>query len=885
MPGHEPKKTKVDVYGLTVGAAPDSAPDVTPEPALDAQVGQAPAELPARYLDAGLLGVGGMGVVRRVRDTVLNRDVAMKRMNAALAQSPADRTRFVHEAQVLAQLQHPNILSIYDFGSLADGAPYFTMTEIEGETLRDVLRRVHGASDESGWHELADGWNLHRLVDALDDVARAIAYAHGRGVLHRDIKADNVMVGRMGEVLVVDWGLADRFVASSTTPPGSSPERRRSSSPSSAAPPAAAPRAVELTAGGPRPTGVLYGTPRYLAPELARLAGDRPNEVTEVYALGVILYEILVGPVTIEADSIAGLLKKVAAEGLPAVPRRALTDDGERGEQRCRFVSARGAPLPDDLVAICERATALEPADRYPTALAFAEALGAWLDGSQKRDRALALFAHAQAMTADVARLEQLSRQQRSQGVAGLKALPPGPVTDEKRALWALEDSAHALALEAAVLRRKQVQGFRAALAHKPDLDSAHLVLAQHYRVQHQVAEEQRDTLRARECALSLQEHLAALTSESAESRELWAYLDGRANLTLYCEQAEAQATIARFSVTDRRLTLGEPAALPALPLSELPLDVGSYVIQLTAPGFHPATYPVLNRRNDHHDGRDPDGRITPVKLLPLGSLGEHECYVPAGWCLLGGDPGTPNSLPRQRVWLEGFVIHRFPVTHAEYIVFLNDLVDAGDTEAALRHVPREQSAGDGQLGVMVYRFDGRFELPDEDEAFGRHPVTRVEWGAARAYADWLAARTSKPWRLPMEFEWEKAARGVDGRSYPWGEHHDPAWSCIKDSHDGEVRMYPVDAFPLDESVYGVRGTAGNTRDWCLDRFRDEGPPVVGHRLVMPSAEDLADRGFKSTRGGSYGNSASRARSADRDWWFPERSYVGRGFRLVWSVG
>ena len=106
----------------------------------------------------------------------------------------------------------------------------------------------------------------------------------------------------------------------------------------------------------------------------------------------------------------------------------------------------------------------------------------------------------------------------------------------------------------------------------------------------------------------------------------------------------------------------------------------------------------------------------------------------------------------------------------------------------------------------------------------------------------------------------------------------------MKDSHRDTVRIQSVYSFPVDESVYGVRGTAGNTRDWCLDKFREEGPPLERGRLLMPTAEDLADQGFKSTRGGCYGNSASRSRSADRDWWFPQRSYVGRGFRLVWGL-
>ena len=106
----------------------------------------------------------------------------------------------------------------------------------------------------------------------------------------------------------------------------------------------------------------------------------------------------------------------------------------------------------------------------------------------------------------------------------------------------------------------------------------------------------------------------------------------------------------------------------------------------------------------------------------------------------------------------------------------------------------------------------------------------------------------------------------------------------MKDSHSDAIRMQDVHTFPHDESVYGVRGTAGNTRDWCLDRFRESGPPLEDGRLMMPTEDDLKDVGFKSTRGGSYGNSESRARSADRDWWFPDRSYVGRGFRIAWGL-
>ena len=257
---------------------------------------------------------------------------------------------------------------------------------------------------------------------------------------------------------------------------------------------------------------------------------------------------------------------------------------------------------------------------------------------------------------------------------------------------------------------------------------------------------------------------------------------------------------------------------------------MGSYVVEARLDGYS-ITYPAYNQRMTHIDGRHPDGHQAPIRLLPSGTLDDDDCYVPAGWCWLGGDSKTPNSLPRQKVWVDGFVIKAFPVTHLEYIAFLNNLLDSGDSEKAHIHAPREQSSSEEELGAMVYRIDkhGRFSFPTDPNreiCWPSQPVTMIQWRSARAFADWKAKRTGKPWRLPMEFEWEKAARGVDGRFYPWGNDFDPSWACMKDSHEGAILMQSVNSFPQDISVYGVRGTAGNTRDWCLDRFREEGPTL-----------------------------------------------------------
>ena len=524
-----------------------------------------------------------------------------------------------------------------------------------------------------------------------------------------------------------------------------------------------------------------------------------------------------------------------------------------------------------------------KPEDRFPCVKSLAESLGAWLDGSQKRAQALTLVRTARQINEEIESLQLQSHQAKEEIQALAQREGSLDLNGLKEHLWILEDKRDGLNTEITLLKAKQTQIYRSALTHKSDLFEAHAGLALSYQSQHQELEYRGEHHQAKLIELSLKEHLEALPQESRAYQELSRYLSGTARCHLNCNVEGAKVSLAPFHLKQRRLVLGPREYLGSMPLHDYPLEIGSYLLTLEHPGYHKLIYPLYNQRNDHIDGLNPEGNSHPIQLLPLGALEADDRYVPAGWCTLGGDPHTPNSLPKQRVWIEGFVIKAIPVTNGEYVVFLNDLIDQGRHDEALRHVPREQSSSDGERGSMVYTLQERFALHTEDR-FERHPVTRIEWYSARAYASWLALKTDKPWRLPMEFEWEKAARGVDGRSYPWGEYHDPRWSCMKDSHSGEVKMYDVDQFPLDVSLYGVRGTAGNTRDWCLDTFRDDGPPLQAGRLLMPTEEDLADSGFKSTRGGSYGNSESRSRSADRDWWFPHRSYIGRDFRLLWSL-
>ncbi|MDP6934719.1 MAG: protein kinase, partial [Myxococcota bacterium] len=264
---------------------PVSAPPGSPAPSLEALGGAAAIPTVAspedKYVDLGTIGTGGMGEVRRVRDRTLKRVMAMKVIRPALLHRPEVLARFIEEAQATAQLQHPGILPVHELGQLADGRIFFTMKEIKGRTLGQVLQDVHAASAADRWMPGPGGWTFRRMVDAFHKVCEAVAYAHERGVVHRDLKPDNVMLGDHGEVMVVDWGLAkvrgrpDRVAEAGELDPVVTDRSQDAS------------KATRM--------GAVAGTPAYMPPEQAQGAIDQIDARSDVYALGAILYELLSG--------------------------------------------------------------------------------------------------------------------------------------------------------------------------------------------------------------------------------------------------------------------------------------------------------------------------------------------------------------------------------------------------------------------------------------------------------------------------------------------------------------------------------------------------------------------------------------------------------------
>lgn len=319
-------------------------------------------------------------------------------------------------------------------------------------------------------------------------------------------------------------------------------------------------------------------------------------------------------------------------------------------------------------------------------------------------------------------------------------------------------------------------------------------------------------------------------------------------------------------------------------PLQGVVLTRGRYRLRIRAEGRAETYYPILLERGSHWDGCAPGEQEPHAIELPLeGELGPDDIYVPGGYSYIGGDPLAADSLARQRVWIDEFVIRRFPVTNAEYLEFLNDLLAAGRTAEAVDCCPLLLN-GSEQL-----RFErdanGRF-MPGPDGP-GQSwqpdcPVVLVDWYSAATYVKWLAEGTGKDWRLPSELEREKAARGADGRIFPWGDEAEATFACVVESFVGAPQRVPVHEYPDDESPYGVRGLAGNTRDWCGDIWRQDGPRLPHGQFDMsgtrPNNEDSM-----MVKGGAWASPINFSRSATRFGTSPKNRYVLIGIRPVRS--
>jgi serine/threonine protein kinase len=291
-------------------------------------------------------------------DHELNREVVLKEMQKQDADDPDTRRRFLREAQLTGGLEHPGIMPVYGLGCYSDGRPFYAMRLVRGESLQKAIERYHEADSnphrDPGERNLA----LRELLRRFVEVCCAVAYAHSRGVIHQDLKPANVMLGDYGETLIIEWGLAWLL---------------------------GEPVAEQI------PMGQVMGTPAYMSPEQAEERRDLMGPCRDVFSLGATLYTLLTGQPPYYGEDVLGQARLAAV-----VPAR----------QRKRSVPAA-------LEAVCARAMARRPEDRYPNVRTLSEDVQRWL-----ADEAVQAYSEPLA-----ARLWRWGRRNRSVVVAGVALL------------------------------------------------------------------------------------------------------------------------------------------------------------------------------------------------------------------------------------------------------------------------------------------------------------------------------------------------------------------------------------------------------------------------------------------------------------------------------
>lgn len=741
----------------------------------------------SRFQRVEELGRGGMSMVYRAVDRKLGREVAIKCLRLDVESDPEAAVRFQREARVSAGIRHPNVVTVFDACEDA-GRMVIVMECVDGRPLSAIL----GARTTE----------MRRLLQMLEKAARGVAAAHAGGVVHRDLKPANILVTDDDEPKVVDFGLA--LVLDFDT--------------------------TRITQAG-----TSMGTPSYMAPEQAEGRARDISVRTDVYGLGAILYEILTGRPPYTGDTAREVLTRIGVED-PIRPRRL------------------NRQAPPEVEAICLKALERDPARRYADAAEFADDLKNHLEGRPIRAKIAGPLSvafrwmrrHLAVTGVAAAVLIALGawgtyRAVRSARIGSLLAKAESARYPEERAK--LLEEAMRLAPEDAAIRlrweraRKRADAFRLVAEAEnlekeretverechalesaleglekktnrwqPEKPEIWTLRARLLSLRHRAAELEAGVVGAYTRAAGLDPDYAAprkflaewhwdkfLDSEregdAAEAATQLSYvrqydlgrygprIDAPGTLAVESDPPGARITLWTFETADDGRLV---AANPREPSPTLP--PGSYLLTLTLEGHVEARYPIhVQRGTDHRVS------VSLVRSVPPGFV-----FVP------GGDG------------VKSFFIARNETTWDEFVAYLNDVL--GDRAPERMRAMPKSAAPDWREEAGRIVITGR----------GDHPACGVTWHEATEYCAWRSKRDGVTIRLPEVREWDRAARGADGRRFPWGNSFD--WSFTNGARSRRTGPGPaaVGTFAKDESVFGVCDMGGNAEEWCAGAYDAE---------------------------------------------------------------
>ena len=787
-----------------------------------------------RYEMQEEIGRGGMGIVLSVWDRDLRRQDAMKVMRKGRDRGQkSDHSialdRFLEEAQITGQLDHPGIVPVYELGMKESGQVYFTMPHVKGQTLETILDLTKREED---------GWTQARTLGVLLKACEAMAYAHAKNVIHRDLKPANIMVGHFGEVYVMDWGLArilgveTKGVDRQVSPKFEVRTDRRDFRDSDRHSPL-------LTADGD-----VVGTPAYMSPEQA--SGDLENigQPSDVYALGAILYHLLAGrmPFGDEHD----------------VSPRATWARVKKGPPKS--IAELAPKASPELIAICEKAMAREPTHRYGSTVELEEDLRAYLEDRVVR-------AHR---TGAVVELRKWMRRNRLLAAAcmiavvfliaglGVASFLIAQLNEEKEKLSATKDDlAESL---------KDYQHIA-----DPEVFDGLVEVAENDlwpRRPEQVSRMQSWLKRVRELVVRFPQHVEALGDLQEKGEQLdgstWKFQEPEDELQFavlskfvaelnkakepdgLIKQVEARITVAEEVVQrtiedhmdDWEVAIEEIKETPQYNNLDLPSQVG--LIPLEADPDSELWEFFLWESGDR-PARDPETQRWRIKR----ETGIVMVLVPGGTFSMGAtrasqgpnfDPhAKPDEGPVHPVTLEPFFISKFEITQGQWtrIMNKNESVFAAEPNALSR------------------------------------PVEEVTWHQCQIAMNRLGLR------LPTEAQWEYACRA--GTTTAWSSGNDKQDlidfcnladqsldafldTPIKNEDWDDGFDKPAVVGSLAPNAFGLHDMHGNVFEWCRDsfaRFDVDAQPLDGLRSIDP-------KGLKIMKGGGFHSPAREVRSAAR---------------------